>query len=273
MDTGLRVEQLAAEADLSVDTIRFYQSRGLLAPPRRSGRVAYYDRSHLARLDRIRALQAKGLTLATIGRLLTGDLDAADEALIEAVSATDLDVHTGGSDDTFDLDELAARSGIPEALLSAVIREGLLVPRRVDGIDRFGEEDVVAARAGLALLEAGLPLPEVLALARRHDAAMRDVAERAVALFDEHIRRPLRESTTDGAGEATGDTKAGFPDSGDAATAARLVDAFNALLPATTTLVTHHFRRTLLAVAQEHIERVGAPAERAAVAREATKVS
>ena len=35
-----RVEELARRADASVDTIRFYQKRGLLMPPRREGRVA-----------------------------------------------------------------------------------------------------------------------------------------------------------------------------------------------------------------------------------------
>lgn len=252
---GYRVEQLATLGDVSVDTIRYYQSKGLLAPPRRQGRVAYYDDEHVARLDRIRRLQAKGLTLATIRRLLDGDLDAADEALVTAVSATDGGSPAADPAESFTLDELAARSGIPIALLHAVVREGLLVARRVGGADRYTAADVEAARAGLALLEAGLPLPEILELARRHHDAMRAVAERAVELFDEHIRQPARGAASD-----------------DEA-AERLVDAFNALLPATTTLVAHHFRRTLLAVAQEHIERVGVDAELAAVERESARLS
>jgi hypothetical protein len=78
---------------------------------------------------------------------------------------------------------------------------------------------------------------------------MRSIAERAVELFDSHIRHPLRQQ--------------GLPDS-DAA--ARLVAAFEEVLPATLTIVAHHFRRTLLAVAQEHIERVGSDDERQVVA-------
>lgn len=247
-----RVEALAARADVSVDTIRFYQSRGLLPAPRREGRVAWYDDDHLDRLARIRRLQARGLTLATIARLLAGELDAADEALVTAV-ATDA---TAADDASFTIDELAERSGIPLGLLQAVVKEGLLIPQRAGGADRFTAADVEAGAAGLRLLEAGLPLPEVLDLARQHHSAMRAVAERAVELFDTHVRHPLRDS--------------GLPD--DEA-AARLVDAFTTLLPATTELVTHHFRRTLLDVAQEHIERVGGDAERAAVAREAARTS
>jgi DNA-binding transcriptional MerR regulator len=248
-----RVEALAAKADVSVDTVRFYQSRGLLPPPRRVGRVAWYDDDHLERLARIRRLQARGLNLATIARLLRGELDAVDEALVTAVAVPD---GGGDVDETFTIDELSERSGIPLGLLQAVVKEGLLIPRRTSGEDRFTAADVEAAAAGLRLLEAGLPLPEVLELARQHHVAMRAVAERAVELFDTHVRHPLRDS--------------GLPD--DEA-AARLVDAFTTLLPATTELVTHHFRRTLLNVAQEHIEKVGGEAERAAVAREAARTT
>lgn len=247
-----RVEALAAKAELSVDTVRFYQSRGLLPPPRREGRVAWYGDEHLERLLRIRGLQARGLTLATIARLLAGELDAADEALVTAVSAAP--AHEG--DVTLTIAELSARTGIPLGLLQAVVKEGLLIPRRTGGVDRFTTADVAAGAAGLRLLEAGLPLPEVLELARQHHASMRAVAERAVELFDRHIRHPLRDS--------------GLPE--DEA-AARLVEAFTTLLPATTELVSHHFRRTLLNVAQEHIERVGVDAEVAAVEREAARTA
>ena len=38
-----RVEELAASAGVRVDTVRFYQGRGLLPAPRREGRVAFYQ--------------------------------------------------------------------------------------------------------------------------------------------------------------------------------------------------------------------------------------
>ena len=67
-----RVEQLAAACDVSVDTVRYYQSRGLLPQPEREGRVAWYGPEHLERMHQIRALQKKGLTLAAIRRVLDG---------------------------------------------------------------------------------------------------------------------------------------------------------------------------------------------------------
>ena len=240
-----RVEQLAARAGVSVDTIRFYQHRRLLPPPRRAGRVALYSEEHLRRTERIRALQAKGLTLAVIRRVLDDELDVGDEALAVAIAGQSAEP---GEEEFLSLDDLADRTGVPMPLLQAVMREGLLVARTHDGEAAFTGADGRAVAAGLQLLERGLPLPELLSIARRHHEVMLDVAERAVALFDEHVRQPLR--------------VAGLPED-EAAT--RLVQAFEAMLPAVTTLVAHHFRRLLLAVALAHIEHVGDDAELEAV--------
>ncbi|HEX6400793.1 MAG TPA: MerR family transcriptional regulator, partial [Actinomycetota bacterium] len=82
-----RVEQLAAACDVSVDTVRYYQAKGLLPQPEREGRVAWYRHDHLERIRSIRALKRQGLTLAAIRRVLEGDLDLADAGLAAAVAA------------------------------------------------------------------------------------------------------------------------------------------------------------------------------------------
>src|SRR5580693_9136927 len=141
----MRVEQLSVGAGVSVDTIRYYQSKGLLEPPRRQGRVAWYDEGHLERLARIRSLQQRGFTLAAIVRLVNGDLDAADEALVGELSGAgrppreervDQPDRVEGTPpttdpsrravetDVFTLGELAVETGVPLALLKAVEAEG-----------------------------------------------------------------------------------------------------------------------------------------------------
>jgi DNA-binding transcriptional MerR regulator len=248
----LRVEELARRADVSVDTIRFYQKRRLLPPPAREGRVAWYGDEHLERLARIRELRGRGLTLALIGRIVRGELDPADEPLAAALASADAE---GDVPEAFlTLPELAERSGVPFALLDSIAREGLLVPRVHDGEARYTEADAQIVAVGLRLLETGLPLPELLALARRHHDATRVIAEDAVAMFDTHVRAPLRDA-----------------DLSDEEKAQRLVAAFNVLLPAVTALVAHHFRRVLLGVAQEHLEAVGEDHEIAAVTEAATQ--
>ncbi|MCA1832704.1 MAG: MerR family transcriptional regulator [Actinomycetota bacterium] len=248
---GYRVDELAAKGGVSVDTVRFYQTKGLLPPPERDGRVALYSEDHLARLQRIRDLKAKGFTLASVRRLLAGELDAADEALVQAM-AEPLPDDSGEAFMT--REELAERIGIAPALIAAIEAENLLVPRIHDGAPRYTEADVNAAHAGLALLEAGVPLSELLALARDHDTSARRTAERAVELFDTYVRSSIRSTVDD-----------------DAMAAEKLVEAFRKMMPATTTLVAHHFRRVLLAAAQARIEKVGEASEIAAVRTESER--
>jgi len=240
----LRVEELARRSGVSVDTIRFYQKRRLLPSPRRAGRVAWYGPEHVERIARIRDLQARGLSLALIRRLLDGELDATDARLAAAVADE-------SGDELLTLAELAARSGVPDVLLEAVAREELLVAQRRDGFVGYAARDADVVRAGLALLDAGFPLPELLELARRQHEMTRAIAEDAVAMFDDFVRQPLRDAAL------TDDERA-----------ARLIEAFRTLLPTVTTLVAHHFRSVLLEVAQEHLERVGDDVELAAAAAE-----
>jgi len=245
-----RVEQLAAACEVSVDTVRFYQSRGLLQPPRREGRVAVYGDEHAERVRRIRALQRSGLTLAVIKRIFEGSMDRADAGLAEAVASSQAQ---SGQEEFLTIEQLARHSGMPTALLRAAERAGLTIGRRIDGVERYTSTDVEMVRRGLRLLEAGLPINELLALAARYSIRARETAEEAVELFDEHIRKPIRASglSSDEAAE-------------------RLVAAFRELLPAVTELIAHHFRRVLLAVAEEHLERVGDQAE-IAVSREESR--
>jgi DNA-binding transcriptional MerR regulator len=229
------VERLAAACDVSVDTVRYYQALGLLPQPDKEGRVAWYGESHAERIRRIRALQRKGLTLAAIDRVVHGELGGADADLAVAVAEARGDA--GEDAASLTLEGFASASGVPASLIQAVEREGIRIGREVDGEVRYAPADIDLVRTALRLLEFGLPLGDLLALARETDAAMRALADRAVDLFDEHVRKPIRDTAGD-----------------DAAAAAQMVEAFRELLPAVTQLVSHHFRRVLLEAAEERIE-------------------
>jgi DNA-binding transcriptional MerR regulator len=230
-----RVEQLAAACDVSVDTVRYYQTLGLLPAPAREGRVAWYGPEHVDRIREVRSLQRKGLTLAAIGRVVRGELGAADADLAAAVAAA------RGTDEgePLTLEAFADRSGVPASLIQAVEREGIRLGRQVDGVERYTSADIDLVRTALRLLEFGLPLGDLLTLARDADTAMRELAVRAVELFDERVRKPIRDTA-----------------GSDRVASEQMVTAFDELLPAVTDLVSHYFRRVLLETAEAQIERV-----------------
>jgi hypothetical protein len=157
-------------------------------------------------------------------------LDVPDAALAAAV--------VDDEDAPFDLDTLAAEVGTSRTLLESVARAGLLVPHHLDddGTARFSRADAEAVRAGMTLLDAGLPLGELLDLARHTDAAVRTVAGHAVEAFLRFVRDPVR-------GTSASDDEA----------AERLVTAYRDMLPATERLVAHHLRRRLLVEAAERV--------------------
>jgi DNA-binding transcriptional MerR regulator len=102
---GLTIGKFAAEAGVSVETVRFYQRRGLLAlPERRGSGFREYSEADRWRLAFIRRARQLGFTLAEIRDLLgpapsqsgathaaaarsTADIPRAAEAKLGAVAA------------------------------------------------------------------------------------------------------------------------------------------------------------------------------------------
>jgi DNA-binding transcriptional MerR regulator len=63
----MKIGQVAADADVSVDTVRFYERRGLLpAPQRRPSGYREYPPSTVERIRMARTLQPLGFTLDEI---------------------------------------------------------------------------------------------------------------------------------------------------------------------------------------------------------------
>jgi MerR family mercuric resistance operon transcriptional regulator len=85
---------LAKAAGVGVETVRYYQRRGLLPePPRPPGEVRRYGDADVNRLKFIRSAQAAGFTLAEIGELLaldrTNDRARVRELAAERIAALD----------------------------------------------------------------------------------------------------------------------------------------------------------------------------------------
>ncbi len=74
---SLTIAKLAQAGGVGVETVRFYQRRGLIDTPTRDGAIRRYGSDDVRRLRFIRQAQAAGFTLAEIAELLA--LDAGED--------------------------------------------------------------------------------------------------------------------------------------------------------------------------------------------------
>lgn len=75
-----RLNELARISGVSTRNIRAYRERGLLDPPRRQGRSAFYNAYHLAQLDMINQLLRRGFSSAHIAEFFASMRAGADLA-------------------------------------------------------------------------------------------------------------------------------------------------------------------------------------------------
>ncbi|MGH3247191.1 MAG: MerR family transcriptional regulator [Trebonia sp.] len=135
----MTVEEFGRQIGMSARNIRALQGRGLLPPPVRHGRRAFYLEQHLQRAEAIKDLQRQGFNLVAIGSMLgTGENDpqAAGMAVV--------------------LERVANRH---PALIAALQRH------RVVARNASGQLRVIRLKplqTALALRELGVPLPAAL---------------------------------------------------------------------------------------------------------------
>jgi DNA-binding transcriptional MerR regulator len=187
---GLRqmtVEQLATAAGVSVRTVRFYATKGLLPPPSLRGRLGLYSDDHLARLQLVRDLQAKGFTLTAIAQYLSrmpAEASADDVAVYRALLSPW--VTDAPEELTREELDLAAGRALGDDDVAALIETGVIEVVD-DGRVRVRPADL---ELGLQLLD--VPVPRAMLAASREliDAATGQLAEDLGDLLRRHLLHP-----------------------------------------------------------------------------------
>lgn len=219
-----RIGELAREAGITVRTLRYYQERKLLPPPRRQGRIGWYSRAHLNRLRVIGQLLDRGHALSGIGELLSAwerGYDLADLlGFEEAMTAP-------WSDDV--------RVRVTVADISALFK-GQLTPEVLEEAIRLGYIDVDGDRVfhvsrrlldtTTILVGEGIPLPAILATGRELQAGLDKIASLLVELVISHVL----------------DLRRGAPPPQDVA---RLTETIERLRPIARTVIDAEFGRAM----------------------------
>ena len=192
-DEELTIDELAARAGVTVRTVRFYSSRGLLPPPRLRGRLGLYGGDHLARLDLIRELQTLGFTLSAIERHLERvPADAAPEDL--ALHRALLAPWTSDQSEDLDRHELNQRAGrhLDDDLVGQLVSLGVL-ERIDDDEERLRLPSTAMLGVGLQILDLGLPLEMLVQAKQIVEQHTSQIAVELRELFAANVLRPYVE--------------------------------------------------------------------------------
>ncbi|MFE1444497.1 MerR family transcriptional regulator [Streptomyces sp. NPDC058739] len=172
------MEELARLAGITVRTLRFYRERKLIPPPRREGRIAWYDDHHLARLRTIAALLERGHTLSGIA-----DLTETFDHGRDVGDLLGLGAPTEEEPVRLTPEELA------DHFAGDVTAENLAAAMELGYVGTDGESIVHISRRLLdvsaALVREGIPLAEVLGAATR----VREHADALAELFADLVLR------------------------------------------------------------------------------------
>ncbi|MEU5283982.1 MerR family transcriptional regulator [Streptomyces sp. CA-278952] len=191
------MEELAREAGITVRTLRFYRERGLIPPPRREGRIAWYDDHHLARLRTITGLLERGHTLNGIA-----DLAATFE------SGRDVAEVLGLGEPTEETPVRLTPEQLADYFEGEVTPENLATALDLGYLATDGDEIVHISRRLLEvsaeLVREGVPLSTVLSSGRRVREHADALAEIFVRVLHAHTKetepaqlRPLARAVVD----------------------------------------------------------------------------
>ena len=183
------IDDLAQLVGLPSSTIRLYQNRGLIPPPRRQGRAAFYGPGHVARIELIGRFQERGFSLAAIGELVAGwesgrgldDVLGLEQTIPAWHPTAEIRMSPAELAERFPGVEIT-----PE-IMQRVIDLGFV---GIDG-DMLIIKSVGFLNVGAALVELGFPLDDVIEESAVLRATTDGIAERFAALFERHVWGPF----------------------------------------------------------------------------------
>lgn len=184
----MTIVELAKRTGMTVRNIRAHQTRGLLPPPEVQGRTGYYNQDHVARIELTREMQAEGLNLEAIRRVL--DHTGSSQEIVDFARA----IRAPFEDETpeiFDRAELAAAWGVEEVEPKLLRRaEELGILRELPD----GKIEAISPRlqeAGSAMVALGVSAEAGLALAAKLHEQAEGAAIAYVDLFTKEIWEPF----------------------------------------------------------------------------------
>jgi DNA-binding transcriptional MerR regulator len=188
-DGKMTIGELARRTGMTIRNIRAHQTRGLLPPPEVHGRTGFYNEDHVARIELTREMQAEGLNLEAIRRVMESS-EGSSREMVDFARA----IRAPFEDETpeiFDEAELAASWGVEQFDRKLLQRgEKLGIMRQLPE----GKIEVISPslqRAGTALVELGVSPQAAVDTAAELRRSSEAVARTFVDLFVQEIWEPF----------------------------------------------------------------------------------
>jgi DNA-binding transcriptional MerR regulator len=188
-DGKMTIGELARRTGMTIRNIRAHQTRGLLPPPEVQGRTGYYSEDHVARIELTRQMQADGLNLEAIRRVLEST-EGSSEGIVDFARA----LQAPFEDETpeiFEPAELAAAwqaDGVSPKLIRHGEKLGILRELPDGQIEMLSPR---LQRSAVALIELGISVEAGLDTADKLRAHAEGVARAFVDLFVKEIWEPF----------------------------------------------------------------------------------
>ena len=190
MADELTIEELASRSGMTVRNIRAHQTRGLVPPPHVKGRIGFYTREHVARLELIREMQGSGFNLKAIKQLLDVTPEGAGEEVL-SLERLLMAPWEEEQSEVVTAEDLATRFGGESKATKRSVELGIVIPI---GENRYEVPSPSLMRAGEEVIRMGVPLDHALSVMEKVIRHMRGVAQEFVRLFLRDVWRPFAEA-------------------------------------------------------------------------------
>jgi DNA-binding transcriptional MerR regulator len=184
----LTIDELALAAGMTVRTTRYYASLGLLPPPVRRGRLAYYSALHLARLELVRALQDHGFTLAAIERYIKRIPEGASLEELAVLRAM-LTSWAPGPREELGRRQLEKKAGrkLGDEQIERLVRTGAVARTPAGSF-----EVLPAFGVGVEMLDMDIPLDSIVAASEAISRHMDALADELTDILRTRVLEPYR---------------------------------------------------------------------------------
>ncbi len=183
------IDELAQVGGSTVRNIRAYQDRGILPPPFKKGRVGIYNTAHLTRLRLITDLLEKGFSMSNINEMIIAWQSGQDIGQLLGLEQILGEPWSEEIEEIITLEQLIQLFGT--SMSESELRNALDLAVELNILSLDSQKLIVKKpqmfKAGVILFNSGVPILDILNLAKTLELSVENIAKEMVATVSRHL--------------------------------------------------------------------------------------